>query len=178
MRPAPRWVINLQGDEPLIAPATLERAAQRLRATDEAIVTCGAPLSCYEDWIDPNVVKVICAPDGRALCFSRLPIPGTRERPGPAAFARVRAMVLQHVGLYGFPGGLLRRFLALSPSRLEAVEGLEQWRAMEAGLPLVVVPVDWAAPAIDTPEDLERARPALEAEAAAGAAGRGEGPES
>jgi 3-deoxy-manno-octulosonate cytidylyltransferase (CMP-KDO synthetase) len=165
IRPAPRFVIDLQGDEPLIDPAAITRVAETLRASGEAIVTCGAPLSTFEDWVDPDVVKVVCAPDGRALLFSRLPIPGTRGRPDPAAFARVRSLVMQHVGLYGFPSGLLRRFLALSRSRLEEIEGLEQWRAMEAGIAVRVVAIEWAAPSIDTPADLERARAALEAEA-------------
>jgi len=176
--PAPRWVINLQGDEPLMEPAVILKVAERLRRTDDAIVTCASPLACYEDWIDPAVVKVISAPDGRALCFSRLPIPGTRAPRGPAAFAAVRGRVRQHIGLYGFPAGLLQRFLALSPTELEAAEGLEQWRALEAGIPILVVPVDWSAPAIDTPADLERARPALEAEAVRREPERQEGPES
>jgi 3-deoxy-manno-octulosonate cytidylyltransferase (CMP-KDO synthetase) len=177
IRPAPRWVIDLQGDEPRIEPTVIERVAERLRGVDEAIVTCGSPLASYEDWIDPDVVKVVSAADGRALSFSRLPIPGTRARPDPAAFAAVRGLVLQHIGLYGFPCGLLRRFLALSPTKLEVVEGLEQWRALEAGIPILVVPVEWSAPSIDTPADLERARPALEAEAASRAPAREEGPE-
>lgn len=178
LAPAPRWVINLQGDEPLMEPAVIIQVAERLRRTDDAIVTCASPLACYEDWIDPGVVKVISAPDGRALCFSRLPIPGTRGPAGPAAFAAVRGRVHQHIGLYGFPCGLLRRFLALSPTELERIEGLEQWRALEAGMPILVVPVAWSAPSIDTREDLERARPALEAEAARCVPERQEGPES
>ena len=176
--PAPRWVINLQGDEPLMESAVIAQVAERLRRSAAAIVTCASPLVSYEDWIDPGVVKVICAPDGRALCFSRLPIPGTRTPRGPAAFAAVRGLVRQHVGLYGFPCGLLHRFLALSATDLEQVEGLEQWRALEAGIPIVVVPVDWSAPSIDTPEDLERARPALEADAVRRGPERQEGPES
>ena len=178
IRPAPDAVINVQGDEPLIDPRTIERVAEGLRQGDDAIVTCGAPLSSFEDWVDPHVVKVVCARDGRALCFSRLPIPGTREAPRAETFARVRGLVLQHIGLYGFPCGLLRRFLALSPSRLELAEGLEQWRALEAGIPMRVIPIEWASPSIDTPEDLERVRPALEATGAGVGADRQEGPES
>jgi 3-deoxy-manno-octulosonate cytidylyltransferase (CMP-KDO synthetase) len=161
---AARWVVNLQADEPLLEPQAIRAVAQRLREGEAAIVTCGAPLANCEAWSDPAVVKVIATRAGRVLFFSRAPIPwsGATE-----PFERVRELVSQHVGLYGYPRAMLERFVQLPPSPLELAESLEQMRALEAGMPMALVRLAGAAPAVDTPADLERVRAIVRARGAA-----------
>jgi 3-deoxy-manno-octulosonate cytidylyltransferase (CMP-KDO synthetase) len=160
---AARWVVNLQADEPLIDPLAIQATAQRLCTGEETIVTCGAPLASPEAWTDPAVVKVVATRSDRVLFFSRAPIPwgGAGD-----AFARVRALVRRHVGLYGYPRAMLERFVQLPPSPLELAESLEQMRALEAGMPMQLVRLDRAARAVDTPEDLERVRAIVRARGA------------
>jgi 3-deoxy-manno-octulosonate cytidylyltransferase (CMP-KDO synthetase) len=163
--PRPEWVVNVQGDEPLIAPETISAVAAALRETPGVLVTASAPLTDFRAWVDPAVVKVVACQRGEALYFSRAPIPATKEGPTPEAFARVRSVARAHVGIYGYPLGLLRRLCELSASTLEQIESLEQLRALEAGLRIRVIAVAARTQAVDTPEDLERVRPLLEAEA-------------
>ncbi len=160
----PRFVVNLQADEPLIDPQAIRGAAERLTQGDETIVTCGAPLTSPEAWSDPAVVKVVATATGRVLFFSRAPIPWGGSQDG---FARVRELVSQHVGLYGYPRAMLERFVQLPPSPLELAESLEQMRALEAGMPMQLVRLARAAPAVDTPKDLERVRAIVRAGGAA-----------
>jgi len=163
--PPPDWVVNVQGDEPLIAPATIGALCAVLRETPGTLVTCSAPLQDYRAWIDPTVVKVVVDARGDALYFSRAPIPAVKEGATPAAFARVRNVARAHVGIYGYPLDLLRRLRDLPASPLELIESLEQLRALEAGVRIRVVAVAASSQAVDTPADLERVRPALEVEA-------------
>jgi len=165
--PAPRWVINLQGDEPCIDPAAIARVAERLcgqgpagdaAANGAALVTAAAPLASFSDWQDPGIVKVVCRASGEALYFSRQPIPGSPRGIAETDFDRVRGLAFQHVGIYGYPAEILQRFVRLAPSRLAEIESLEQLRAMEAGIPIHVVRLERAAPSLDTPADLERLR--------------------
>ncbi|MBP7669593.1 MAG: 3-deoxy-manno-octulosonate cytidylyltransferase [Candidatus Eisenbacteria bacterium] len=165
--PLPRWVVNLQGDEPLIDPLVVARVAERTQAEQGAIVTAAAPMACLEDWLDPGVVKVVCAGE-RALYFSRAPIPSSTAASARETFARARETALQHVGIYGFSLETLRRYARLPASPLADIESLEQLRALEAGIPISVVRVSHASPAVDTPADLARIEPLLAA--AAGAA--------
>ncbi len=165
--PPPGWVINVQGDEPLLDPRAVSRVALTLREDPQAIVTCAAPLTSFEDWLDPSVVKVVCSGDGRALYFSRQPIPGSHAAPSREAFAWVRRLVWRHVGIYGYPLRTLRRYLALPHSPLEEIECLEQLRALEAGIPIRVIMLERAAPAVDTPQDLLQVQGLLEEEARA-----------
>jgi 3-deoxy-manno-octulosonate cytidylyltransferase (CMP-KDO synthetase) len=159
-----RRVVNLQADEPLVDPRAIRAAAERLCESDEAIVTCGAPLAGAPAWNDPAVVKVVATRAGRVLFFSRAPIPWGA---GEGAFERVREVVSQHVGLYGYPREMLERFVQLPPSPLELVESLEQMRALEAGMRIELVRLAGAAPAVDTPADLERVRAIVRARGAA-----------
>ncbi|MFH1143547.1 MAG: 3-deoxy-manno-octulosonate cytidylyltransferase [Candidatus Eisenbacteria bacterium] len=161
LRPQPRWIINLQGDEPLVSPAAIGAVAAGLRAGRPAIVTAGAPLGSFDEWRDPGVVKVVCGSGGQAIYFSRCPIPGARAEPGPRDFDRVRSLVLQHIGIYGFSHALLRRYVALPASPLAEFESLEQLRALEAGMPIRIVRLARAEPSVDTPADLERVRSRL-----------------
>ncbi len=153
-------VVNLQGDEPLLEPGAVTALLDHLRGHPETdIATCGHRFSGADTWRDPNAVKVVCGAGGRALYFSRAPIPGNfpgREPDGHTA-------ALRHVGIYGFRRAALERFLAMEQGVLEAREGLEQLRALEAGMTISVVEIDAAPVGVDTPQDLARVRRILEA---------------
>jgi 3-deoxy-manno-octulosonate cytidylyltransferase (CMP-KDO synthetase) len=154
-------VVNVQGDEPLIDPALIEAVAAALSDDpDAAMATAAHPVATTDDFFNPNVVKVVCDLRGRALYFSRAPIPWDRDQ-----FAQGRdvlpteAPALRHVGLYAYRVGFLRRFGRLESAPLERCESLEQLRALCHGYPIQVVRIEHApAPGVDTPEDLERVR--------------------
>jgi 3-deoxy-manno-octulosonate cytidylyltransferase (CMP-KDO synthetase) len=154
-------VVNVQGDEPLLDPALIEAVAAALHGDpDAAMATAAHPLDAAADLFNPNVVKVVCDVRGRALYFSRAPIPWDRDR-----FAETRdelpanLQALRHIGLYAYRVSFLRRFGQLAVSPLERCESLEQLRALWHGYPIHVVSVDHPpAPGVDTPEDLERVR--------------------
>lgn len=155
-------LLNVQGDLPLLDPAMVEQLAARM--ADEpalAMGTVATPLHDEAEWRSPHVVKVVAGADGRALYFSRSPIPYDRdgERAAGAPFG------WRHVGMYAYRRETLLRLAALPLSPLERRESLEQLRALEHGIAIGVVPWDDAAPLIevDTPDDLDRARAALEA---------------
>ncbi|WP_374243318.1 3-deoxy-manno-octulosonate cytidylyltransferase [Zoogloea sp.] len=154
-------VVNVQGDEPLIPPQLIADAAAALAADPAAaIATACHPLESADEFFNPNVVKVVMGADGRALYFSRAPIPWARD-----AFAADRATLpaglpaFRHIGLYAYRAGFLKRYASLAPSPLEQWEALEQLRAMAHGFPIQVMVLDHAPPAgVDTAEDLERVR--------------------
>jgi 3-deoxy-manno-octulosonate cytidylyltransferase (CMP-KDO synthetase) len=154
-------VVNVQGDEPFVPPRLIDQVAQLLAADPRAsIATLATPVTSLHDFLDPNVVKVVHADDGAALYFSRAPIPWAREGAPSGLVSQAEfAGALRHVGMYAYRIGALRRLTALPPSTLELTEKLEQLRAMQAGLRIVVatcaVP---PGPGIDTAADLERAR--------------------
>jgi 3-deoxy-manno-octulosonate cytidylyltransferase (CMP-KDO synthetase) len=154
-------VVNVQGDEPFLPPALIEQAAGLLERNPAAgIATLAAPLGRLEEFLDPNVVKVVVAADGAALYFSRAPIPWNRDG-APAGLASQAAFAgaLRHVGLYAYRVGVLRRITGLPPSDLEQFEKLEQLRALENGVRIVVGRcVEPPVPGVDTAADLERAR--------------------
>lgn len=161
-------VVNLQGDEPEIAPAMLEAVAKRLVDDDEAVMsTCAHPIETLADWLNPNVVKLIADDRGRALYFSRAPIPFARDAlrefpnrlPESLPPFAAGAEPLRHIGLYAYRAGFLRRYAAMAPAPIEQVEALEQLRVLAAGHRIAVETVADAPPAgIDTPADLEAAR--------------------
>lgn len=144
-------ILNLQGDEPLLDPAIADRLMDAMLA-DEAmdIGTCGHPFPDRDAWLNPNNVKVLVDRWGRALYFSRAPIPG--HFPGREDHGH--ALALRHVGLYAFRRQALERFLEMEPTALEQAEGLEQLRALENGMRLRVISIDQAPVGVDTPEDL------------------------
>lgn len=148
-------VVNLQGDEPLMPQACLEQVAGLLEVDREAdMATLWTPVSGPGDAASPNVVKVVCAADGRALYFSRAGIPHDRDGTGAA--------LRRHVGLYAYRAGRLRAWPSLPASPLEAAESLEQLRALEAGWRIATAEAAEAIPAgVDTPADLERVRSLL-----------------
>lgn len=148
-------VVNLQGDEPLLDPAVADGLVAALRADPDAgAATCAHPFAGPDAWRDPNQVKVVCAADGRALYFSRAPIPGIFPGTDPEAHARA----LRHIGIYAFRRAVLERFLALARTPLEEAEGLEQLRLLEHGVPIRVLPVADAPVGVDTPADLDEVR--------------------
>lgn len=156
-------VVNVQGDEPLIDTALVATVAQALGADlDAAIATAAHPVSDAAELFNPNVVKVVCDAAGRALYFSRAPIPWARDAWGDAAGrASVPAglPVLRHVGLYAYRAGFLRRYAGLAPAPLEHWEALEQLRALWHGYRIHVCELAHApAAGVDTAEDLERVR--------------------
>ncbi len=155
-------VLGLQGDEPFVAPADLDGliAAVADGPDEPALGTLAAPLAGREDWLDPNIVKVVVDRAGRALYFSRSPIPYRRPKTGLPAFppdGEPPAAALHHVGVYAWRRGALLRFVSLPPSPLEESEGLEQLRALEAGWTIRVFQTRTAPLGVDTPADLERA---------------------
>lgn len=154
-------VVNVQGDEPFVPPALIDQVAALLEQdATAAIATLAAPVESLADFLDPNVVKLVSANDGAALYFSRAPIPWVRDG-APAGLASQQAWdgALRHVGLYAYRVGALARITAMPPSPLEQCEKLEQLRALQAGLRIVVgrcvVP---PGPGIDTERDLQLAR--------------------
>ncbi|HEV2443232.1 MAG TPA: 3-deoxy-manno-octulosonate cytidylyltransferase [Steroidobacteraceae bacterium] len=165
-----RWpeadiVVNVQGDEPLIPPAIIRQVAALLESDPEAaIATLATPVESLEEFLDPNAVKVVADSKGRALYFSRAPVPWNRD--GAAAglsSQRVFAGARRHIGIYAYRVGALRRLASMAPTALEKAEKLEQLRALENGL---VIRVDDAAeqpgPDVNTMEDLARVVALLE----------------
>jgi len=152
-------VVNLQGDEPFAPAAGIRAVAELMRAGDTEMATLAAIVTDVETLFDPNAVKLVRADDGRALYFSRAPIPWPRD-----AFALDRTRMpdggpwLRHIGIYGYRAGFLSRFTALLPGRLERIESLEQLRVLEAGHRIAVgITPEPFPPGVDTPEDLARA---------------------
>jgi 3-deoxy-manno-octulosonate cytidylyltransferase (CMP-KDO synthetase) len=148
-------IINLQGDEPLVDPAALDLLPALLeKDRDAAMATLAVPLTSAEQWQNPNCVKVVCDAVGRALYFSRSPIPYVRD--GRPDFAAQPPRFLQHLGLYAYRRAFLLALAALPPEPLEQLEKLEQLRALALGRRIQVGVVRQAAIGVDTWEDYER----------------------
>jgi len=156
-------VVNVQGDEPLIPPEVIAQVAGCLEAhADCAVATAACPILDAGEFFDPNVVKVVLDRQGRALYFSRAPIPWARD-----AFARSRAQLpkglaaRRHIGIYAFRRSFLAQFPQLARDPLEQHESLEQLRALVHGYGIAVVDRDGPLPpGVDTPADLQAARAA------------------
>jgi 3-deoxy-manno-octulosonate cytidylyltransferase (CMP-KDO synthetase) len=154
-------VVNVQGDEPFLPPRLVEQAADLLqRDVAAAIATLAAPVGSLEEFLDPNVVKVVTSHDGAALYFSRAPIPWARDgATGGLSSQRVFAGAMRHVGIYAYRVGALKRITRLPQSGLESREKLEQLRALENGIRIVVGScLELPAPGVDTEADLQKAR--------------------
>src|SRR5882724_5052966 len=155
-------VVNLQGDEPMMPAEVVSTVAQVLRnVASSDIATAVAPIESLREFLDPNCVKALRANDGRALYFSRAPVPWPRDSvvaDEPASFAGA----WRHIGIYAYRVRSLLQFAAWPPTPLETTEKLEQLRALEHGMHIHLVTLAQAPPAgVDTPEDLERVRAAL-----------------
>jgi 3-deoxy-manno-octulosonate cytidylyltransferase (CMP-KDO synthetase) len=162
-------VVNVQGDLPLLDPAMLEQLAERMRAEPALpMATVAAPLHDEAAWRSPHVVKVVCDDAGRALYFSRSPIPHDRD----GVRAAGEPFGLKHIGMYAYRRDVLLRLAAMPPAPLEQREQLEQLRALAAGIEIGVVIWRGEAPLVevDTPADLERARAILQRGMAQGGA--------
>jgi 3-deoxy-manno-octulosonate cytidylyltransferase (CMP-KDO synthetase) len=149
-------VVNVQGDEPLIDPALVRRCAELLAERPDCMVSTAAhPITERADYVNPNVVKVVLDAAGRALYFSRAPIPLWRDGGG----ALPDPPALRHLGLYGYRAGFLRGWSAMPPAPLEQLEALEQLRVLWHGQRIAVhVASHGPGPGVDTPEDLARVR--------------------
>jgi 3-deoxy-manno-octulosonate cytidylyltransferase (CMP-KDO synthetase) len=147
-------VINLQGDEPEIAPSALDQLPALLdRDPTAGVATLAVPITDEETYRDPNCVKVVCSDEGRALYFSRSPIPHVRD--GRPNFAARPANFLQHVGIYAYRRDVLMRLAATSPAALEGMEKLEQLRALAGGWAIQVGIINHASRGVDTFDDYE-----------------------
>ena len=152
-------VVNLQGDEPLMPAALLRQVAAALVAhPGAAIATLAAPITSLEEFLDTNVVKVVLDATGRALYFSRAPIPWARDgASGGFATQTVFDGARRHLGLYAYRVGALRRLAAWAPAELEDREKLEQLRALAHGLEIRVVDAaERPGPDVNSPADLPR----------------------
>jgi 3-deoxy-manno-octulosonate cytidylyltransferase (CMP-KDO synthetase) len=145
-------IVNVQGDEPLIEPAMIDEAVKPL--LDDPLVVMSTLRRRIEDpdeYLNPNVTKVVVDREGYALYFSRAPIPFVREGCPPASAWR-------HIGLYVYRRDLLLQLAELDPTELERSEALEQLRALEHGIRILAVETTYDSIGVDTPEDLERVR--------------------
>jgi 3-deoxy-manno-octulosonate cytidylyltransferase (CMP-KDO synthetase) len=145
-------VVNVQGDEPLIAAEAIAAAAKRLRDRPADLMsTLRRRASADDDLHNPAVVKVVVDADGYALYFSRAPVPFTRPGHGaPPLWA--------HLGLYAYRREFLLQIATLAPTPLEQAEGLEQLRVLEHGFRIATMETTDCSVGVDTPEDLERVR--------------------
>jgi 3-deoxy-manno-octulosonate cytidylyltransferase (CMP-KDO synthetase) len=155
-------VVNLQGDEPMMPEAVVRQVAEALDSRPEAdIATAVAPIESLAEFLDPSCVKALRAGDGRALYFSRAPVPWPRDHATGGQPSRFHG-AWRHIGIYAYRVRTLLQFASWPPTPLEETEKLEQLRALEHGLRIQLVALSEAPPAgVDTPGDLERVRAQL-----------------
>jgi 3-deoxy-manno-octulosonate cytidylyltransferase (CMP-KDO synthetase) len=153
-------VVNVQGDEPLIDPELVRRCAELLNERPDCVMSTAAhPITELADFVNPNVVKVVLDAAGRALFFTRAPVPWWRDGFQAGITALPTPAPLRHLGLYGYRAGFLRRFPKLPPAPLEQCEALEQLRVLWHGERIAVhVAEHGPGPGVDTPQDLARVR--------------------
>jgi 3-deoxy-manno-octulosonate cytidylyltransferase (CMP-KDO synthetase) len=152
-------IVNVQGDEPLMPPALIDQVAELLLSNSAAgMATLASPLARLEDLLDPNVVKVVTDAGGRALYFSRAPIPWNRDSASAGlASQRSFAGARRHIGIYAYRVSALLRLAELAPTPLERTEKLEQLRALENGIEIRVADaIELPGPDVNTAEDLAR----------------------
>jgi 3-deoxy-manno-octulosonate cytidylyltransferase (CMP-KDO synthetase) len=147
-------IVNVQGDEPFIAEEAVRGAAEMVTSGRFPLGTAAAPAG-PEIFSSPAIVKVVTDDSGRAMYFSRAPIPFLRD---PADASRRASLTLQHIGVYAYSRETLAQWAALPPHALEEVERLEQLRPLAAGIPIgVAIGTESPATGIDTEDDLVRA---------------------
>jgi 3-deoxy-manno-octulosonate cytidylyltransferase (CMP-KDO synthetase) len=159
-------VVNLQGDEPFAPAAGIREVARALAEDDAPVATLATPIADAHELFDPNVVKLVRTGTGRALYFSRAPLPWARD-----AFATDRGSLpdgvpfLRHIGIYAYRAGFLKRYAGLARTPLEQAESLEQLRVLEHGHAIAVrLTPEPFPPGIDTEADLARAEQWLAAQ--------------
>ena len=153
-------VVNVQGDEPLIDPKLVDQTAAVLVENGAPMTTAAHEIHDFDEFMNPNVVKVVLCRQGRALYFSRAPIAYPRDsmRAGERTLPQADAP-LRHIGIYAYRAGFLNEYAQMSASPLENIESLEQLRVLWHGHPIAVEIVAQApAAGVDTQEDLERVR--------------------
>jgi 3-deoxy-manno-octulosonate cytidylyltransferase (CMP-KDO synthetase) len=154
-------VVNVQGDEPLLPPALIDQVAELLAGDARAhLATLSTQIDSVAEFLDPNAVKVVTADDASALYFSRAPVPWVRDGATHGLTSQTAVGAAQrHLGIYAYRVAGLKRLTALPPSTLELAEKLEQLRALQAGMRILVA-VAAVAPGtgVDTEEDLARVR--------------------
>ena len=158
-------IVNVQGDEPLMSPEVIDRTVEALEADpDCAVSTAMIRILSEAVYRDPHVVKAVATSDGRALYFSRSPVPSNahwRDKDRVLATlggGRTFFWGFKHFGLYVYRRDALLRFVETSPSPLEVAENLEQLRFLENGMRIRIIETDHDSIGVDTPEDLEAAR--------------------
>ncbi len=144
-------IINVQGDEPQIAPCAIDQLAELMNNPAADMATLAVPITDPETYLNPNVVKVVCDDRGRALYFSRSPIPMVRD--GSPDFTAQPARFLQHLGIYAYRRAYLLHLAATAPHPLEQLEKLEQLRVLGTGGTIRVGQVAQAHRGVDTPAD-------------------------
>lgn len=168
-----RIIVNVQADEPFIAPETINRAVNQIYKDSRAVVTTTCErITSAADVLSPNVVKVVCDAEGHALYFSRSPVPFPRElvRRHVTLEAALTnepqslALFRKHTGLYVYRREFLLEYAGLFPTPHENTEALEQLRILERGFTIGVVEVEHTSHGIDTREDLEHARRYVESQ--------------
>lgn len=158
--PAHTIVVNVQGDEPLIDPQLINRTAEVLVENNVQMATAAHEIHDFDEFCNPNVVKVVLDKNRNALYFSRamMPFPRDAMREGRKALP-AEAAPLRHIGIYAYRAGFLQRYAEMAESPLENIEALEQLRVLWHGHPIAVeITAEAPAAGVDTPEDLERVR--------------------
>lgn len=151
-----RYVINVQADEPLVSAGQIALLNQLIHSGVD-MATLGVHFLRAEDFYNPNQVKVICDNQGRAIYFSRAPIPYPRDRAGKGDDAWVASSPChKHLGLYAYTAALLEDFTRMKPGVLEEIEKLEQLRVLENGRKIAVGVTQDPSIGVDTPEDAEK----------------------
>jgi 3-deoxy-manno-octulosonate cytidylyltransferase (CMP-KDO synthetase) len=166
-------IVNVQGDEPIISPETIDATVEGLIADASAdMATTAEPIKDLEELLNGNVVKVVVSQNGHAIYFSRSPMPFPRDgsmRHGGDPNRAIReepelmSIFRKHTGLYVYRRDYLLRFSKLPPTKLEEIEMLEQLRALEDGAKIRVIDAVGSSIGVDTAEDFERVREILEA---------------
>ena len=157
--------MNVQGDEPLLPPTVIDQVAANLADHPSAsVATLSEPLHNPADCFNPNIVKVVSDLQGKALYFSRAPIPWGRDSyGGPEPVLPPEELAQRHIGIYAYRVSLLHQFVTWPLAALEAFERLEQLRVLANGHQIHIAPACQPIPGgVDTPEDLERVKRLLE----------------
>ena len=155
-------VVNIQGDEPLIDPMVIDAVAAALSRNEMS--TAATLIKDVRDYENPNVVKVVVTADGRALYFSRRTIPYLRDAASRSVTEQLAAFpFLKHIGIYGYRRDALLRLVQFPVSPLEGAEKLEQLRALENGIGIAVLKVNYESFGVDVPDDVQRVEKMLAA---------------
>ncbi len=154
--------INIQTDEPMMDPLLIDALVDLFEAPQVQFASAVAPIHSMADFLDPNVVKVVCDDEGNALYFSRAPIPWDRENPPTEDASLPEGLpALKHIGIYLYRNDALQRLAALPRSPLEIAESLEQLRILQHGWKMRILEWNYEGIGLDTEADLARLRAAL-----------------